>query len=73
MSFYDVEGVVQKAGSGDALDGFFARPDTLTFDSRLRDSFMPYVTEVHVPIKDDVVTGKVTRETTIERDRKRMR
>lgn len=70
-AFYDVEGVVQKAGSGDALDGFFARPDTVTFDSALRDAFMSYVTEAHFPFENDVVTGKVTLETIIERDRKR--
>jgi len=70
-AFYDVKGVVQKAISRDALDEFLSRPEALTFDSGLRDAFMSYVTEVHFPFEDDVVTGNVTLDTIIERDRRR--
>jgi capsular polysaccharide export protein len=70
-AFYEVKGVVQKAGTSDVLERFFARPETLTFDRGLRDAFMSYVTEAHFPIEDDVVSGRVTLETIIERDHKR--
>lgn len=70
-AFYGFPGVATKVHSPRELVRLFAAPDNLSFDAALRDAFMSYVTAVHFPHEGDVVSGRVTLEHIIARDRKR--